>query len=152
MAQFIKPLLYKPSMEKNYEIIDHTADIGIKVKGSDLGELFKNAALAVFQISSRRQYTKDKKRTVISLKQEALSPEELFVNWLNELLSLSAVKGLIFHDIKVKNIDPNHIEALCVASSIENYKVNIEIKAATYHQLKIEHKQDYWQAEVILDV
>ena len=35
---------------KNYEIIDHTADMGIKVYGKNLLALFLNAAEAMFDI------------------------------------------------------------------------------------------------------
>jgi SHS2 domain-containing protein len=74
------------------------------------------------------------------------------VNWLNELLSVSAAKEIIFHNIKVKTLEDNSLEALITGSSVENYRVNTEIKAATYHQLKIEEVNKEWVAEVILDV
>jgi len=139
-------------MSKDYEIFDHTADIGIRVKGKDLKELFKNAGLALFQISTRKQFTKDKKHTTITVKQSADNLGDLFVNWLNELLSLSAANSVIFHDIKVKSINNNSLEAIAVGSSTANYKMNTEIKAATYHKLKIEEGREGWIAEVILDV
>ena len=137
---------------KNYEVFEHTADIGIRVKGKDLKELFRNAGLAVFQISSRKQFTRNKTHTNISIKQKAANLEELFINWLNELLSLSSAKGLIFHGIKINKLEGNSIEAVAAGSDIANYKVNTEIKAATFHELKITQNEAGWQAEVILDV
>jgi len=137
---------------QTYEVFEHTADIGLRIKGSSLQELFKNAGLAIFQVSSRRQYVKDKKHTDIIIRQKSDSLDELFINWLNELLSISSAKGLIFHNIKVKKLENNNLEALITGSSIENYRVNTEIKAATYHQLKIEEKNGEYIAEVILDV
>lgn len=139
-------------MLKNYEIFDHTADIGLRVKGNDLKELFKNAGLALFQISSHKQFTKNKIHTVITIKQKADNIEELFINWLNELLSLSAARGLIFYNIKIKQFAENNLEALCTASDIGNYKVHTEIKAATYYGLKLGRAPSGWIAEVILDV
>jgi len=139
-------------MPKNYEIFEHTADIGIRIIGKDLKELFKNAGLAVFQVSSRKQFTKNKKHTVITIRQEAKNLEELFINWLNELLSLSAVNGLIFHNIRIERLEGNKLEAFCTGSSIANYKVNIEIKAATYCELKVEKTGCGWGAKVIFDV
>ena len=139
-------------MPKNYEIFEHTADIGVRITGKDPKELFKNAGLAIFQISSRKQFTKDKKHTVIRIKQKAESLEELFINWLNELLSLSAANGLIFHNIKINKLEGNNLEALCTGSGISNYKVNIEIKAATYCDLKIEKIGPGWAAKVVFDV
>jgi SHS2 domain-containing protein len=137
---------------QNYEVFEHTADIGLRIRGKSLSELFQNAGLAVFQVSSRRQYVKDKLHTDIIIRQKADNLDELFINWLNELISISAAKGIIFHNIKIKNLQDNALEALITGSSIENYRVNTEIKAATYHQLKIEEKDGEWIAEVILDV
>jgi len=137
---------------KNYELIEHTADIGIRVRGEDLKTLFKNAALAMFEIISEKNKAAAEKTEKISLKQKADAPDELFVNWLNELLSLSAVKELIFSDFQIKKIDENNLEAVLIGSSIKNYKINTEIKAATYHGLKLEKVPSGWQAEVILDV
>ena len=137
---------------KAYEIFDHTSDIGIRIKGKNLKELFKNSGLAIFQISSRRQFVKNKKHTQVIVKANGNDLKDLFINWLNELLSLSQAKGIIFHAIKVIKFEDNSLDASCTASDIVNYKVNTEIKAATYHQLKLEETKDGWLAEVILDV
>lgn len=138
--------------EKPYEIFEHTADIGVRIKGKDLKELFKNAGLALFRISSRKQFTRNKTHTDISVKLSAGNVEELFVDWLNELLSLSAARGLIFHNIKISKLEDNALEAIVSGSDISNYKVNTEIKAATYHQLKVSQGRGGWEAEVVLDV
>ena len=137
---------------KTFEILEHTADLKVRVRGNGLGELFKNAGLAIFQIAAERQIIKDKKKHRFSISQDAKNTEELFVNWLNELLSLSAAKEVIFEDITINKLNEKELKAEAVGSAIKNYKVNTEIKAATYHGLKIE-KIDYrWQAEVIFDV
>jgi len=136
----------------NYEILEHTADIRVKIKGKNLKDLFRNAGLAIFQISTQKLATTDDKIKNLSIKQKADNLDELFINWLNELLSLSAVKGLIFEDLKIGKINANSIEAVVSGSDIKNYKVNTEIKAATYHELKIEKSKSAWQAEVIIDV
>lgn len=140
---------------KNYELIEHTADIGIRVRGEDLKELFSNAALAMFDIMAERKSPLTGPQPTIrriSLKQKAENLEELFVNWLNELLSLSAIKEKIFCDFKFKQLDERNLEAEVGGCEIKDYKVNTEIKAATYHQLKIEKAANDWQAEVIFDV
>lgn len=137
---------------KTFEILEHTADLKVRVRGNDLGGLFKNAGLAIFLISAEKKIIKDKRKHNFSINQNAQGLEELFVNWLNELLSLSSAKEVIFEDIKINKINAKELEATAAGSDIRNYKVNTEIKAATYHGLKIE-KIDYrWQAEVIFDV
>ncbi|RKY32804.1 MAG: archease [Candidatus Omnitrophota bacterium] len=141
--------------EKKYQILEHTADIGIKVKGKDLKELFKNAAVAMFDIIVEKkpentQNGLDSKK--IFIRQEAQNSEELFINWLNELLSLSAAKEMIFEDFQINKLDEENLIAQVRGVDTNKYKVNTEIKAATYHGLKIEKGSTGWQAEVIFDV
>ncbi len=139
--------------EAAYELLEHTADISIRVKGDDLAGLFKNTALAMFDIiAEKKPETRAGKSEKITIKQEAGDLEELFVNWLNELLSLSAVKELILTGFLIKKLDKNNIEADCAGEDIKGYKVNTEIKAATYHELKLGQVKDGWQAQVIFDV
>jgi SHS2 domain-containing protein len=137
---------------KDYEFIEHTADISIRVKGSDLNALFRNTALAMFDIAAQKRKSQAGKKTRIKIELKSDNLDELFVNWLNELLSLSATKDLIFSDFKISNLDNGVIEAIAIGENTANYKVNTEIKAATYHQLKLEEIKTGWQAEIIFDV
>jgi len=147
MAHF---LFSKPV--KSYEIIEHTADIGIKVKGRDLKELFKNAAAAMFDLIAERKDLRSVSRKKIKVEEDADGLEELFVNWLNELLSLSATKELIFPAFKIKKLNEKSLKAIAIGENINKYKVNREIKAATYHALEIKKSGSVWQAQVIFDV
>ena len=138
---------------KDYEIIEHTADIGIRVKGSDPRELFKKAAVAMFDIiAEKKPESGTRKPQSFTLNQKAGNLEELLIDWLNELLSLSATKEKIFCDFSFKSLDEHNLEAEVLGCDISDYQVNTEIKAATYHQLRIGHTTSGWEAEVIFDV
>jgi SHS2 domain-containing protein len=138
--------------KKSYELIEHTADIGIKIKAKDLKGLFQKAGLALFKISSERTSKKDKQKRKISIIQKADNLDELFINWLNELLSLSAVKGIIFERFKFNKLNESHLDVVAFGSDVEDYKVNTEIKAATYHRLVLRKTGSGWQAEIFFDV
>jgi len=149
MAHFI--FLPKNPM-KNYEVLEHTADIGIRVKSSSLDGLFKSAGLAITELSAKKQKNQFPEKHKFVITQKANNVEELFVNWLNELLSLSSAEALIFEDIKINQINEQFVDAIATGTDSRNYKTNIEIKAATYHQLKVQKVNSHWQAEVIFDV
>ena len=139
-------------MFKNYELLDHTADIGIRVKSSSLERLFKNAGLAIKGISTEKQRIQFPEKHKIVIAQKAANAEELLVNWLNELLSVSQAEALIFEEIRINEISEQFVDAVAIGTDIRNYKTNFEIKAATYHQLKVQKTGSTWQAEVIFDV
>ncbi|MFH1507105.1 MAG: archease [Candidatus Omnitrophota bacterium] len=138
-------------INKDYEIIEHTADIGIRVKARDPKELFVKTALSMFDIIAQPEI-ESKPSKDIEIKLKAGDLDELFVTWLNELLSLSATKELIFSVFRIKKIGKNNLDAIVSGSDIKNYRLNTEIKAATYHQLKLEETESGWLAEVIFDV
>jgi len=137
---------------KNYEVLEHTADIGIRVKSVSLEGLFKNAGLALTELSAEKQKTQFPEKHKFVITQKAENVEELFINWLNELLSLSSAEALIFEDIKINQINEQFVDAIATGTDSRDYQTNVEIKAATYHQLKVQKTGSRWEAEVIFDV
>jgi SHS2 domain-containing protein len=137
---------------KDFELIEHTADVGIRVRAGELEELFEKAAQAMFQIIAEKKNPPAEPPQRLTVKQDAQDVSELFVEWLNGLLSLSSAKGLIFTEFKIGALDENHLEAEVFGSPAQDFRVNAEIKAATYHQLKLEKAASGWVAEVIFDV
>ncbi len=137
---------------KNYALLEHTADIAVRVRAGDLKDLFGNTALAMFDIIAGKIKEKSAKKVKIKVRQKADTLDELFVNWLNELLFLSATKELVFSDFKINKLTEKSLEATLAGESVKNYKIHTEIKAATYHQLKIEKSAKGWLGEVIFDV
>ncbi len=135
-----------------YELIEHTADIGIRLKAKDLEDLFRKAALAMFDIIAEKKSPVSSPRSPANFNLSADNLDELFVNWLNDLLSLSAAKDLIFCDFKIDKLDESGLSASAVGEAVKNYKINTEIKAATYHELKLEKVKSGWQAQGIFDV
>ena len=137
---------------KRYELIDHTADIGIKVYGKDLAELFNNAAFAMFDIIADLSSLKNS--VTVDIKKDAPNSEELLVAWLDELLYNFYTKGLIFSQFEIVDLDDSHITAKAFGRHIgENRsRLKTEIKAVTYHELKIENKNNIWQTQLIFDV
>ncbi|MFC1593985.1 archease [Candidatus Omnitrophota bacterium] len=137
---------------KQYEIIDHTADIGIRVYGADLKELFINAGHGMFEIIADNSNITATKCLKIELTAE--NTEELFVGWLRELLYQFNANLLILKDISIHDITPQSIKASVWCDTIDKARHSIltEIKAVTYHELKVEHIDSHWQAQVIFDV
>lgn len=138
---------------KTYEPVDHTADIGIRVYGLSLKELFENAAYAAFDAVAKPLKTvspRDAKTFKIQLK--AANPEELLVRWLGELLSLSDWKKIIFTRFDIRNLSETQMEASVQGFPRAHFGILTEIKAVTYHELKIKKEKGRYTAQIIFDV
>jgi SHS2 domain-containing protein len=140
--------------KKNYTIIEHTADIGIAVEAPDCAGIFVNAAEGMFDIMAERRDTNapDTPGIKLDVRLTAENQDELLVNWLNELLSLSASKGLIFTGYKIHRLTERSLDASVSAEDIKRYRQNKEFKAATYHELELLRGPDSFKAKVIFDV
>jgi SHS2 domain-containing protein len=138
-------------MMKRFDIIDHTADIGIVAYGAELKEAFANAAYAMFTLIADLE---DVKQTVShEVEVDAEDRESLLVRWLNELLYLFDVKRIIFNVFEVTELSDTHLKARVHGEPIDmsRHSLMAGVKAATYHMLEIE-KVDGYKAQVIFDV
>ena len=137
---------------KRYEIIDHTADIGIKAYGSSLKDLFVNAAYGMFDIIADLDGIKPS--TSIKITLDGQDPEDLLVKWLDELIYNFYTKRIIFSEFNIESISPTSIAAEVLGKHIGDRKSRLktEIKAATYHDLKIKEKDNTYEVQIIFDV
>ncbi|MFC1590489.1 archease [Candidatus Omnitrophota bacterium] len=137
---------------KRYEQIEHTADIGVKVYGKDLKGLFGNAAFAMFDILADLEGLKGS--ITLSFDLKADSPEELLQSWLDELLYNFYTKWIIFSEFKIERVSRDHIKAKAMGRHIGDNKnrLKTEIKAITYHDMKIQKTKSGYETTIIFDI
>ena len=140
---------------KEFEILEHTADIGIAAYGKTKREVFINAAKGMFEIIAGENKTL-KENFCDKIKLEADNLEGLLFAWLNELLYISETKLVILNKFEIKDLSNNKIEAEVGGAKINppSVKIEKEIKAVTYHRLEIikDEKNGLWRAQVIFDI
>ncbi len=134
-----------------YQLLDHTADIRVRITAATLKELFIKAADALFDIAAQPRTPRIKAQTRVTVSLEAAETDELFVAWLNELISLAAVRGLVFTRFHLNRFSPQGLKALVYGAPVASFEVKTEIKAATFHSLNVSKQKSGWIAEVIFD-
>ena len=137
---------------KPYEPFDHTADVGLRVRGDSLPQLFENAALGLFDTIVGLDHIAPRDERAIEI--DACDLEELMVNWLSELLYRFEVDGQVFAEFSVQALSPERLEATVRGEpfDLDRYPVAADIKAVTYHQLKVEQRDGQWQVSIVFDV
>jgi len=139
-------------VEKPFEIIDHTADIGIVAYGEDIKQVFANAAIGLFNLIADLDDFKEDIERYIELSAEDI--EILLVEWLNELIYIFDVEHIIFKRFEINELTSTSIRARCFGEKIRHgqHKLKREIKAATYHMLRISKEGDSYKVQVIFDI
>ncbi len=139
-------------MKKIYKTFDHTADLGIEVYGKDQRELFVNAARALFDLIT--DLDKIEAKTSLSLNIEAVDREDLLVSWLRELLYFHQSEGYLLNDFVLQDLEEQSLRATAKGEVYEpnRHELLREIKAVTYHQLKITQDKEGWVARMVFDI
>jgi SHS2 domain-containing protein len=135
-----------------YEVFEHTADVGLRIKAATLEELFRDAArgllsLLVGNVSAVQPVVQ---RSIdVAGEDRAL----LLRDWLDELLYTFEADGLILAEYDLQ-IDENGLHADCRGEPIDRqrHQPEHEVKAVTYHGLKVQQTAEGWLGEVILDI
>ncbi len=140
-------------MAKRFEFFEHTADIGAHIYGATLPELFQNGAAALFDALGDLKKSGAKSQKSVSLR--ATSLEDLLHDWLTELLYEVEANHVLYDEITITELTPGRLDATVAGKAIDfsQSQTNEEIKAVTYHQLRVEQLPDgSWRATVIFDV
>ncbi len=134
-----------------FEVVDHTADIGLIAYGSTLEEVFVNAAYGMFSLIADLDQVQE--RIHREIETEAPDQGELLVTWLNELLYFFDAESLLFKRFEILRLDQTWLQAQAFGEKVDptRHRVKTAVKAATYHLLKLEEGNGL-RAQIIFDV
>ncbi len=138
-----------------YKYLEHEADMGIVGIGNSLEEAFQEGAKAMFNLMA--EIEKVEPKTLVKIFCSAKNVENLFVEFLNELLAKRDLENMLFSKFDVNIIKTmGHFELLGKAYgellNNEKHGLKTEVKAATYYGLKIEKKDEKYYAQCVLDI
>lgn len=142
-----------------YEIIDHTADVGVKVEAESLEGLFLDCAHAMFEILVESKPDLIPSITIpvtveLASEKEELSTERLLVKWLQELLYIYETRHIVPLQFYIDELTDHSVEGCMKGLKFDRarHKVVGQIKAVTYHQLRVLSEGGKWKTQIIFDI
>ncbi|MFN3396250.1 MAG: archease [Thermodesulfovibrionales bacterium] len=135
-----------------FEVLDISGDVGIRAFGRSLEELFINAASGMYNLITDTGAVEGRKSIDVEVQSHSL--EGLLVSWLNELIFQFDTYGFIGKEIEIKEFSERGLKASLTGEEFDEtrHEKRLLVKAATYHQLRIERKGENWKAEIIFDI
>ena len=131
-----------------YTLIDHTADIGIRITGSDIKDLFLEAAMALVA-EMGAEASSIEKTSIIEV--AGYDYEDLLVVFLNELLYEIQTGNFRVSGLDITSLFENNVRAI-VKGTLGNTPLKANIKAVTYHNLAIIKLAKGYETTIIFDV
>ena len=138
-------------MQKDFDIVDHTADVGIIAYGADVKQAFANAARGLFNLITELD---DVKETLYrDIEVTATDKESLLVEWLNELIYRFDTENIIFKRFDITELNDTRLKGRSYGEKVDNsrHELKTGVKAATYHLLKVD-KNDGCKVQVLFDI
>jgi SHS2 domain-containing protein len=133
-----------------YQILDHPADIKLKIEADTLEDLFKGSAIALSEILVQEEDIDYRIKIEEKISLSSYDLNALLVDFLSEILAISDIKNAVFKEIFIEKLLDNEISAIIKGYPVKRF--NKEIKAVTYHQLEIKKVDDLYQAIILFDI
>ncbi len=135
-----------------FEILEHTADVGLRLTANSPEALFEDGASGLNHVLGISNVRKENKRSV---KLDPAPLDLLLNNWLTELLSLFDNEQFVFGDTVVHSVSEEEgLDSTIFGETldIDRHQPASEIKAVTYHKLMVENTNNEWKGRVIFDL
>lgn len=137
-------------MSVGYELVDHTADIGVRLWGPTPEEVFEQAALAMFSLVCDPLYVDELETVEVKLEAEAM--DLLLAAWLNELLYIFETRKLVLTQFDIEELGERTLRARVSGEPLDRHVLCGGVKAATLHELSLRRCEHGWEGFVLLDV
>ena len=152
-----------------FELLEHTADVGIRARGATLEEAFEQATLGLAEVQGALapgpeeagpgarvagpEEPARESREAVAVQVSAADPGGLLVDWLNEVLWLTETRRAGVAGVRVERVGDGTASGSVVLSSGGPAPDGTFVKAVTYHRLRVEpNPGGGWLVEVYLDV
>ncbi len=143
-----------------FDYLEHTADVYILAYGANIIELLENAGIALFETMT--DTSKINGRIYRNIEAHGVDLENLLYRWLEELLTIYYSENIMCGEIRVNKFivsrENNEIDytaiGLCKGEEFdtEKHESKVEVKAVTYHLMKILREENGWKAYFVLDI
>jgi len=135
---------------QKFKILEHKADLKIRVFGGTKEELFTNALFGMAsEMKAEIKEPEEKAEREINIKAVDLSA--LLVDFLSEALYLSEVNQEVYQQIQFKKFTDKNIEGILIGKKLK--RIGVVIKGVTYHDLDVHRKKDKaWEATILFDI
>jgi SHS2 domain-containing protein len=135
---------------KRFELIEHTADIGLIAYGETLAGAFANAAGGLFSIIAELDAVQETESRRVEISADDI--EGLLFEWLNSLIYLFDVEMLLFKRFDIIDFGEERLQAICRGEKYDPSRHHLKtgVKSATYHMLEVDREKK--QVQVIFDI
>lgn len=133
-----------------FEILEHTADVGVRAVGPSLEACFENATHGLVEIMGIGAPGPGED---VAIDVGADDLGALLVEWLDEVIYLHETRDAAVAAVRVERVTQGRAAgSVQLAPRAPGPSEGTQVKAVTFHQLGVEETPAGWRAQVFFDV
>ncbi len=135
-----------------YEFLPHTADIRMRLRGTDLADLF-NAGVRGMASVLKGDICSNPGDHIVenTIRIKSSDSTALLIDFLSEVLTLSYVENAVYCSVHFSSIEENELEGILYGYPVDQW--DEEIKAVTYTEASVQRlKDNHWGSDVVFDI
>lgn len=135
---------------KKYILIEHTADIRLKIEADSEQELFLAALQGMAQIINSQANLHQKPSLSQKITIRSLDTTTLLIDFLSEVLTLSHLHKAVFFNVTFNLLTPNNLDATVYGIPVSKFLE--DIKAVTYHEAEVIDNNEILSTTIVFDI
>ena len=137
------------NQDAGFEILEHTADVGVRAVGPTVESVFEQATLGLLDITGA---SRSGSGEVVEIEVDAADLGALLVYWLEEVLYLQDARDSVVRDVAIDDVTETTAKGRVTIAPRDEELEGTAVKAITYHQLRVERTDTGWVAVVYFDI
>ena len=133
-----------------YEILQHTADVRLRVTASSLEELFADALRGLMEVMGTPVGAPSVRPETEELDLDSIDLTALLVDFLNEALVRALVRRRCFTGASFASLGETHLSA--TLTSVPAASFDEDVKAVTHHEAEVRRSGEGWTTMLVLDI
>ena len=132
-----------------FEILEHTADVGVRSWAASLEEAFRQSTLGLLDVVGVWRPGNGAREPIAV---EGRDLGALLVDWLSEVLYLQEVRDVVIAAVHVDHVGDNEASGWVELAERPAEIEGTAVKAITFHQLDVSRSNGGWSTTVYLDI
>lgn len=135
-----------------FRLLAHTADMGLEATAATLEQLWVEAARGLLAVYGGSPAATPQEALEVVVSGHDLA--ELLVGWLNEIVFLLENRRFFPANFAIDELDGQQLRATIRGEPLDpaRHRFSRDVKAVTYHQLRLEQRGDHWYTRLYLDL
>lgn len=130
-----------------FEIVQHTADVRLRVRASSIEDLFREAMRGMFAIMQARAGDEVVRRRIAI---DSIDRTALLVDFLSDVLSRAHIDRAVFDDVSFESLTETAVAAVVTGRGPARFEQ--DVKAVTYHEAEVRLVDGQWQTMLVFDI